>query len=201
MSTHLSDQLRVSKKYHKNPLSLHLAIQGSRSKIHCGTTVNLKYATIDANHYFDIANISNYDLILGTPWIFQYKVRIGLNPSTVEVGCDQPQPIAGDNVSEVISQAMSIAEETLETIREQLREYARPICKTAAETPLPPLRRINHTIPLIDENKIYPWRPSRCPEAFRPQWDQKRNDYVSSGRWVVTNSRNTVPMMLIPKSG
>ncbi|KAJ3808538.1 hypothetical protein F5876DRAFT_67184 [Lentinula aff. lateritia] len=63
-------------KYHKNPLSLHLAIQGSRSKIHCGTTVNLKYATIDANHYFDIANISNYDLILGTPWIFQYKVRI-----------------------------------------------------------------------------------------------------------------------------
>ncbi|KAJ3803844.1 hypothetical protein F5876DRAFT_3249, partial [Lentinula aff. lateritia] len=162
MSTQLSDQLKVTKQFHKTPIPLHLAIQGSWSKIHCGTTVNLRYQSIHADHYFDIVNISNYDLILSTPWLFQYQVGIGLNP---------------------------------------LLQYAQPICKMAAETPLPPLRRIKHTIPLIDENKIHPWHPSRCPEAYRPQWDQKRTDYVHSRQWIVTNSRNTVPMLLIPKAG
>ncbi|KAJ3807018.1 hypothetical protein F5876DRAFT_24791, partial [Lentinula aff. lateritia] len=37
MSTNLSDQLKVVKKYMPNPLRLNLGIQGSRSKIHCGT--------------------------------------------------------------------------------------------------------------------------------------------------------------------
>ena len=34
------------------------------------------------------------------------------------------------------------------------------------EMDLPPFRAINHEIPLIDVNNIYPWRPSRCPEAY-----------------------------------
>ncbi|KAE9393817.1 hypothetical protein BT96DRAFT_753343, partial [Gymnopus androsaceus JB14] len=199
MSTSLADQLKVNKKYMKDPIPLHQAIQGSRSKIHCRTTANLKYQDIDKDHYFYIANVSNYDLILGTTWMYMHQVRIGLNPTTVEIGSSIPLPISGDNVTSIETQAIHFEEEKITTVVEQLREYAKPICKTAAETPLPPLRRINHTIPLIDENKIYPWRPSRCPEAFRAQWDQKRRDYISTGRWVVTTSRNTVPMMLIPK--
>ncbi|KAJ3858337.1 hypothetical protein EV359DRAFT_87889 [Lentinula novae-zelandiae] len=114
MSTQLSDQLKVTKQFHKTPIPLHLAIQGSRSKIHCGTTVNLRYQSIHADHYFDIANISNYDLILGTPWLFQYQVRIGLNPTTIEVGSDVPTAIQGDNVAEVRAQSMSIDGDDLE---------------------------------------------------------------------------------------
>jgi hypothetical protein len=56
-------------------------------------------------------------------------------------------------------------------------------------------------IPLIDEHKILPWRPSRCPEAMRPQWAEKRAAYLASGRWQVTSASNTVPMLLIPKPG
>ena len=47
MSTSLADQLKVNKKYMKDPIPLHQAIQGSRLKIHCGTTANLKYQDID----------------------------------------------------------------------------------------------------------------------------------------------------------
>lgn len=96
---------------------------------------------------------------------------------------------------------MIVHEATLDQVRAELRDYASDICKKAAETPLPPLRAINHEIPLLDETKIYPWRPSRCPEAFRSQWDEKRRAYTSSGRWRVTSAGNSVPMMLIPKVG
>jgi hypothetical protein len=54
-------------------------------------------------------------------------------------------------------------------------------------------------IPLIDEAKIYPWRPSKCPEVFREQWAEKRDAYLKSGCWKITSAGNTVPMLLIPK--
>lgn len=64
---------------------------------------------------------------------------------------------------------------------------------------MPPLWAINHMIPLIDETKIYSWRPSRCPEIFRNQWNEKREAYLKSGWWRITTARNTMPMLLIPK--
>jgi hypothetical protein len=54
---------------------------------------------------------------------------------------------------------------------------------------------------LIDETKTDPWRPSRCPEAFRTLWAEKRDAYIQSGRWKITSAGNTVPMLLIPKPG
>ncbi len=68
-----------------------------------------------------------------------------------------------------------------------------------AETPLPPLQVINHQIPLIEPDKIYPWRPSWCPEMFRKQWDSKRKAYIETGHWKVMTAMNTVPMRLIKK--
>jgi hypothetical protein len=92
-------------------------------------------------------------------------------------------------------------EDEMVKYRSELMEYAEPLFKKASETPLPPFRAINHTIPLIDEAKIYPWRPSKCPEKFREQWAEKRDAYLKTGRWRMTNATNTVPMLLIPKPG
>ena len=66
-------------------------------------------------------------------------------------------------------------------------------------TYLPLFQAINHTIPLIDELKIYSWCPSWCPEIFHAQWVEKRDAYLKSGRWEISPSGNTVPMLLIPK--
>lgn len=57
---------------------------------------------------------------------------------------------------------MSVGFDTaeIERAREELIKYAEPLCKTMDETDLPPFRAINHTIPLIDEKKVYKWRPS-----------------------------------------
>ncbi len=61
------------------------------------------------------------------------------------------------------------------------------------------MRAINHSIPLMDENKIYSWRPSKCPEALKPAWRAKKDAYLGSGRWRVASSTNALPLMMIPK--
>jgi len=88
-----------------------------------------------------------------------------------------------------------VPDSDIENARAELMSYAEPLCRNVDETELPPLRAINHTIPLIDENKTYPWRASRCPEIFREQWARKKEAYLRSGRWKMTSARNTVPML------
>ena len=87
----------------------------------------------------------------------------------------------------------------MDMARKKLEKYAEPICKTVDETPLPPLRRINHKIPIIDDKKQYSWRASKCPEPLRPLWTQKRDSYINSGRWKVATGSNAIPMIMLRK--
>ena len=61
------------------------------------------------------------------------------------------------------------------------------------------MRAVNHKIPLIDDKKVYRFRGSKCPEAFREQWTKKKNDYIANGRWRTKTGTNAIPMLMIPK--
>jgi len=74
LSTKVADQLRLPLTTYEKPLPVQLAVQGSRSKINCGTTVNFQYQTIDCDRTFDVVNLDNYDAILGTPFLYQHQV-------------------------------------------------------------------------------------------------------------------------------
>jgi hypothetical protein len=65
---------------------------------------------------------------------------------------------------------------------------------------LPPLRRINHTISLIDEKMAYHYRQPKCPDAYRPALLEKLQRYVKAGWWKAAVSKNAVPMLCVPKS-
>ena len=201
ISSTLVDQLSLTRRTMETPLSLHLAVQGSRSKVNASTTVNLKYQGIDETRTLDIINLNNYDAILGTPWMYQHQVCLGFNPARVVIGSDSALPVKAGVDTKLMAAMLGPEEQLVESVRDDLRRYAEPLCKEMDETDLPPLRAINHTIPLIDETKTYSWRPSKCPEAFRGQWAEKRNAYIKSGRWKITTTGNTVPMLLIPKPG
>ena len=201
MSYKFAHQIQVKCFELEKPLPVHLAIQGSRAKINYGCRAIVEYQRIKTNRYFDVVNLLNYDVILGTPFLFQHKVSVTFNPSAVIIGSQQALPIEGKAVRILESHAMEIKEDRLEAARQELREYAAPICKEASDSPLPPLRAINHQIPLIDEHKIYSWRPSRCPDALRDAWNEKRDAYTKSGRWQMTTARNTSPMLLLTKPG
>jgi hypothetical protein len=199
MLSTLADQLRVKRQILAKPLPLQLAVQGSRSRINAGCVVRFKYQNIDTEKYFDIANLQSYDLILGTPFLFQHHVQFSFHPAVVYIGSDKLLPLEGEHMTIVESRAAELYQEGIDQVRQELIEYCKPLCAKAEDTALPPLRDINHTIPLIDEKKIYPWRPSRCPDAFWALWDAKRDAYLRSGRWKVTTSGNTMPMLFIPK--
>ncbi|KEP45450.1 hypothetical protein V565_272390 [Rhizoctonia solani 123E] len=83
---------------------------------------------------------------------------------------------------------------------ERNAEEAKEICKPAnGDIPLPPFRAINHRIPLIDDKKIYKFRPSRCPEALKSQFETKAREYLGTGRWKHSTGSNAIPMLFIPK--
>ena len=201
ISSTLVDQLKLSRKTLENPVGLQLAVQGSRSKITSTVKAHLMYEGVSETRPFDVVNLNDYDVILGTPWLYQHKVSVGFNPARIGIGSNECVPIAVGKDTRLLLSAVSVEDPAVTAARKYLMAKAEPLCRKVEETELPPLRDINHSIPLIDENKTYPWRASRCPEIFREQWSTKRDAYLKSGRWKVTTARNTVPMLLIPKPG
>ena len=173
VSTSLLDQLRLERVSLEKPIQLQLAVQGSRSKVNFGTSAQFEYQTINEIRYFDVANLSNYDLILGTPFLFQHQVLIGFNAARVIIGSNESLPIEGENVSKLSARTVELVDEDLDQVRNELMDYADSLglFKDPSLEPLPPFCVINHEIPLINENLVYPWRPSRCPEKFREQMD------------------------------
>ena len=180
ISSTLVDQLSIIREVLDSPLSLHLAVQGSRSKVNARATVNLKYQGINEKRTLDVINLNNYDLILGTPWMYQHQICLGFNPARVMVGSDKALPLQPGTDTKLMVSMLSPEEKCIDSVREELRRYAEPLCKEMSKTDLPPLRVINHTILLIDKSKTYSWHPSRCPEAFREQWAEKKEAYVKS---------------------
>jgi len=75
----------------------------------------------------DIINISGYDLILGTPWLFQHQVCIGFNPARVVIGSDVALPLAGPSVTEIASRAVALQEDEVTAARNSLKAYAEPL--------------------------------------------------------------------------
>ncbi|KAF8579419.1 hypothetical protein K439DRAFT_1648493 [Ramaria rubella] len=181
MSTTLADQLK---------LKLQLTVLGSRTVINYGTSVDFKYQDINERRTFNIINLDSYDLILRTLFLFQHKILMGFNPYQLAVGSKNTLQIVGDEVAHMSSRMVDLLEEDLQKLQEELY----PI-----ETPLPPLRAINHTIPLINEAKVYCWQPSKCPEALRLLWRKKREAYLATGRWKFMTGTNAMPMLMLKK--
>ena len=64
---------------------------------------------------------------------------------------------------------------------------------------LPPLRVINHTIPLIDPEKRYRYYMPRCPDSLRGQLAEKIDRYMRAGWWEPKTVSQAAPMLCIPK--
>ncbi|GJF00986.1 polyprotein, partial [Phanerochaete sordida] len=202
ISSKLVRQLGIKPVELTKQIPLLLAVQGSKGKISTGCMAQLQYQGITGPRYFDVINLLNYDLILGTPFLYQHQISVGFNPSTVVVGSTTPRPLVGSGVDCLESRAADLYEDSLELARQYLRDYALPIASTdASATPLPPLRAINHQIPLKEPGKLIPWRPSKCPDALRSLWAAKRDAYLKTGRWKMSNARCTSPMLLLTKPG
>jgi hypothetical protein len=124
ISTTIADQLQLKHDELTEPITLQLAVRGFRSKINHSTVVTCRYQDIDDEHTFHIANLSGYNMILGTSWLFVHQVSIGLNPARVCVRSAKPLPLEGVATAKIFAGALSVQEESLEAAREELLEYA-----------------------------------------------------------------------------
>ena len=131
--------------------------------------------------------------------MYQHQVAIGFNPSRVIIGSDEPLEMKGPEVTTITSAAADLLNKGLDDLRRQLRQEAEDLCPDTSKTAMPPMRAVNHTIPLIDEKKIYHFRPSKCPDAFREQWRDKKRAYLQTGRWRNATGHNAIPLLMIPK--
>jgi len=64
---------------------------------------------------------------------------------------------------------------------------------------LPPLREINHQIPLIDNGKRYYYHLPHCPDAMKPQLMEKMKQYMGAGWWILKAVPQAAPLLCIPK--
>ncbi|KAG9020933.1 hypothetical protein FS837_007742, partial [Tulasnella sp. UAMH 9824] len=203
MSTRLVDQLKVRLDELEKPMAVQLAVTGSRTVVNNSSTVEFEYQGVRENRRFNIINLENYNIILGTPFLFQHKVGLVFNPSKLAIGSEKALPMEGEQVAAIPSRAADVLEGELDKIHAQLRQEAKDLCKNVDETDLPPFRAVNYTIPLIDEDKVYTWRPSKCPEAMRLLRNVKCDQYLKSGRWRFRAGSNASPLLILwkPKPG
>ncbi|KAJ7764778.1 hypothetical protein B0H16DRAFT_1883392 [Mycena metata] len=139
ISTKVVDQLHLKTDILTKPLNVSMAVTGSRTMVNHSCNLHLRYQGIDEERRFDVMNIANYDLILGTPFLFQHQIVFGLDPPQIRIGSTRARPIRGEQVTTLSSLAMDLYEDSLEVFRKELREYAADICVDALKTPLPPL--------------------------------------------------------------
>ena len=76
ISTTLVNQLHLHCDVLENPLNLQLAVSGLCGKVKATVTAQMDYQDIHENCTFDVININSYDMILGTPFLYQHQVLL-----------------------------------------------------------------------------------------------------------------------------
>lgn len=96
-------------------------------------TVKFEYQYIKSERTFDIDNISLYNLILGTSFLYEHSMCIGLNPAWVIIRSDVPLPMRAGVDTKPMVNMLSPVQNNLEAVRETLHRYVEPLCKDVSE--------------------------------------------------------------------
>lgn len=76
----------------------------------------MEYQNVKETQYFDVANLSNYDLILGTLFLFQRSVLLGFNEARVIVGSSTSLEIKRENTSRLAAHATQLVDDNIDDI-------------------------------------------------------------------------------------
>jgi hypothetical protein len=81
---------------------------------------------------------------------------------------------------------------------EEWLEACKDILQGVPEQP-PPIREINHWIPLVDENKKYNYHLPHCLDSMRKPLAEKIEKYCQAGWWHPACAEQAALMLVIPK--
>jgi hypothetical protein len=91
----------------EEPMGLQLAVSGSRSTISNGVWAMLEVAGISETRYFDLVNSDRFDIVLGTPFLYDHgffiDIRDGIlryrDGKRVELSYRREMPATAKSVS------------------------------------------------------------------------------------------------------
>ena len=96
------------------------------------------------------------------------------------------------------SMATKISEAELARMRQEWLDSCQDILNGAPPC-LPPLREINHRIPIVDESKVYNYHLPRCPVSIKQALSDKIERYEKAGWWKRAVATQAAPMLCVPK--
>lgn len=105
---------------------------------------------------------------------------------------------ADTQIAEIRAGDVTLSEIDIPRLRDRWLEISKDIMSGVPGT-MPPLREVNHRIPLIDETKVYNYHLPRCPDAMKNQLIEKIDRYVKAGWWKAVQTDQAAPMLCIPK--
>ena len=68
------------------PVGLQLGCVGSRSSINFGVRDKVRFGNQSEEVYLDVVNVDHYDLILGVPFLRQFKLKLNFDDDTIVIG-------------------------------------------------------------------------------------------------------------------
>ncbi|KAF8231797.1 hypothetical protein L208DRAFT_1275090 [Tricholoma matsutake] len=183
--------MSVNLKAHEleEPVPLQLGTVGSCSKINFGLFTDFEIGGVVNTHYFDVVNIDRYDAILGT--VFMRKHGIVLDFERDEV-C-----IKGKRLDTAYSKG-PLSKKDLPCLQEEWKHSCQDILSGVPDK-LPPLREINHHIPLVDEKNKYNYYLPKCPDSMRKPLSKKVAKYCRVGWWRPARVEQAAPMLVVLK--
>jgi hypothetical protein len=91
-----------------------------------------------------------------------------------------------------------LSKKDLPRLREEWKQSCQDILNGVPDK-LPPLREINHHIPLVDEKKKYNYYLPKCPDSMRKPLAEKISKYCKAGWWRPARAEQAAPMLVVPK--
>ncbi|KIJ09467.1 hypothetical protein PAXINDRAFT_17433 [Paxillus involutus ATCC 200175] len=92
----------------------------------------------------------------------------------------------------------TLTEEDIPLLFEKWYNHCKDIIGGVPPT-MPLLRKINHRIPLMDNNKKHCYHMPQCPDSMKPQLMEKIQTYTDNGWWEMKSIPQAAPMLCIPK--
>ncbi|KAF8226828.1 hypothetical protein L208DRAFT_1299855 [Tricholoma matsutake] len=173
-------------KVHKleEPVPLQLGMVGSRSKINFGLFSDFELQDLQSNHYFDVVNLDRYDVIVGTVFMRKHGIVLDFEHDEVHLkGKAVPNIIESESTFHQVRWDQGpLEKKDIPHLRRGWISACEDILQGIPERP-PPMREINHQIPLVNEGKRYNYHLPRCPDSMRQPLTKKIEEYCHAGWW------------------
>ncbi|KAF8228439.1 hypothetical protein L208DRAFT_1032551, partial [Tricholoma matsutake] len=182
----------------EDPVPLQLGTVGSRSKINFRLFAEFELGTIRANHYFNVINLDRYDAIVGRCHCGKYGLILDFKQDQQLSDLNEALFAICKELAESAKAQGPLGKKDIPWLREEWLEVCKDILQGVPER-LPPMREINHQIPLVDEKKRYNYHLPKCPNSMRQPLADKIERYCRAGWWRPVCMEQAAPMLVVPK--